>query len=515
MKAQTRWIPAVLLVGVVAVATITRVWGAWFGIEYGYRPHEPMHITIALNMLKTGNPNPHWFGYPSLLYYILTVVYIPYYLVGVSQGLFRSLEDMVPPQQVFVGGAHVAYPTMFLAGRAPIILMSILGVLLVYLIGRRLANNTVGLMAAAFLALSPIDTLPSHFIQPNSPATFFVLLAFYACLYVYDTGRRRSYLIAGFLGGLSVAAKYNAAPVVLVLVAAHLLRPGKRVLWDDNLLLGLAACGLGFFAGSPYTFLDLPTFLNSIGPALHIYAAGDVGSMGNPLLASLKLLTLHTEGILPLLALAGGVWIVRRRDRAGWLVLVFAISYFLLTAPFQAAYERTHMPLVPFLDLLAAMGIYLTAAAAVAHRPALRRQTVVLAAAVALLAAAYPAVRTVQRDYYLSQEDIRTTAARWIEQNVPERSKVYEEAFSPVLDPARYEVLSDHWAGDRSVPWLKDQGVQYVVLNEANYGNLAQDPASEARWRQYQTFFRDLILVREFRGPFQERIGSLSIYAIP
>ncbi|MBN1135986.1 MAG: glycosyltransferase family 39 protein, partial [Anaerolineae bacterium] len=440
----------------------------------------------------------------------------PYYLLGVSRGIFNSLADMVPPQQIFTGGAYVAFPSEFLAGRAPIILLSILTVPLVYLIGRRLYNDYVGLIAAAFLSLSPIHTLPSHFIQPNSLATFFVTLAFYLCLRLYHVGSRRSYLIAGFFAGLSIAAKYNVAPIVLVLIVAHLLREGWRAIFDDNLILSLLACGLGFFVGAPYTLLDLPGFLNSIASAVRHYSMGDVAFAGNPLLANIKLLILDTEGIIPLLALAGAAWIVRTRDKAASLTLVFAISYFLFTVPFKVTFERTHMPLVPFLDILAAIGIYLTAAAIIARRQALRRHVVALAVAISLLAMIYPAIRTIQRDYYLSQEDIRTTAARWIYENIPEHSRILQETFTPVLDPDRYEILAYQSAAEQPLSWLQEQDVHYVILSEANYGPLYNDPAkNEAQLKQYEVFFRDLIPVQKFIGPFQERVGTVTIYAVP
>ncbi|MFQ5600856.1 MAG: hypothetical protein ACE5G2_09925 [Candidatus Krumholzibacteriia bacterium] len=44
---------------------------AWFGYPLPVHPDEPLLVEAALNMVRTGNLNPHYFSHPSLDVYFL------------------------------------------------------------------------------------------------------------------------------------------------------------------------------------------------------------------------------------------------------------------------------------------------------------------------------------------------------------------------------------------------------------------------------------------------------------
>ena len=54
------------LVGLIVLGAGLRVWGITFGLPYLYHPDEPLGVSVAINMVKTGDLNPHFFGYGSL-----------------------------------------------------------------------------------------------------------------------------------------------------------------------------------------------------------------------------------------------------------------------------------------------------------------------------------------------------------------------------------------------------------------------------------------------------------------
>lgn len=47
-------------------------------------------IEITLAMLKTGDLNPHMFGYPSIIFYLNAIAHLVYFLIGRSLGTDRA-----------------------------------------------------------------------------------------------------------------------------------------------------------------------------------------------------------------------------------------------------------------------------------------------------------------------------------------------------------------------------------------------------------------------------------------
>ncbi|MFN2286438.1 MAG: glycosyl transferase family 39, partial [Anaerolineae bacterium] len=60
------------MVAILAVALFLRLWRLDFGMELPYLAHtdEPTQYNPAINILKTGDLNPHFFNYPSLTIYL-------------------------------------------------------------------------------------------------------------------------------------------------------------------------------------------------------------------------------------------------------------------------------------------------------------------------------------------------------------------------------------------------------------------------------------------------------------
>src|SRR6478609_7375306 len=63
--------PRAVLVAIVAGACALRVWGLDYGLPHPQgRPDEEMLVQRLLGF-DTGDPNPHWFMYPTFFLYLL------------------------------------------------------------------------------------------------------------------------------------------------------------------------------------------------------------------------------------------------------------------------------------------------------------------------------------------------------------------------------------------------------------------------------------------------------------
>jgi hypothetical protein len=99
-------------------------------------------------------------------------------------------------------------------------------VLLLHLTGRWLLGWPVGLLAAAFLALSPVSIIHAHYEMGDVPQAFFMMAAVAVAACTLRHGRPGAVLGVGALAGLAAAAKFFG---VLVLVSAPLVLRARRV----------------------------------------------------------------------------------------------------------------------------------------------------------------------------------------------------------------------------------------------------------------------------------------------
>ena len=75
-----------LLVAVVALGLAVRFWGLKFGLPVVYaRPDELLLIGVVIGFFR-GDPNPHFFEYPTLYLYVLAGVYCLFYARSMLAG---------------------------------------------------------------------------------------------------------------------------------------------------------------------------------------------------------------------------------------------------------------------------------------------------------------------------------------------------------------------------------------------------------------------------------------------
>ncbi|MCP4361687.1 MAG: phospholipid carrier-dependent glycosyltransferase [Chloroflexi bacterium] len=164
-------------------------------------------------------------------------------------------------------------------------------VFLVYLLGKRVYDGRVGLLAAAFLALNVMHIQLSHFFISDTYLTFFVvaaILSMVACgkfaslqvasgkwqitsgnsLRITDYGLRFTFFVflAAVFTGLAIGSKFAAVLLLLPLGLTIYMTGGER--WGRWLGAAVAISFLIFFITNPFAVLDLSCEV--ITPAVHI-----------------------------------------------------------------------------------------------------------------------------------------------------------------------------------------------------------------------------------------------------
>lgn len=501
--------PVLLLAIVILIASLLRIWGIGADLPYIYHPDEPVPIKISLRMFKTGDMNPHFYHWPSLLFYLNFLAYVPYYLFGKLLGVFQAPESILAPVEVVMGGTHAPMPTVVLLGRLLSVGFGIGSVLLAYLIGKRLTERAwVGLLAALLVAVGPTTVWHSRWITPDTMAAFFVLASVYASIRVYQEGKTGYYVIAAICIGLGASSKYNAALAMLPLLAAHVLRFGRQSLKERNLYIAMGLSAVAFLCTTPYALLDFREFYSGLVFDSKHYAGGHPGMEGDTVRWYLNYLW-DTSGPILLLALAGMVWGIASGSREVIVLSTFPVIYLLFISRFTVRNDRTLLPALAFLDILATLAVaqILDRLARPSSR-AFRIASITSLTALMLVVVVLMSTLTVQSSIVLTAVDSRETSRIWIAENLPAGAMVALESYAPFTDPSVFAVQGFFRMIDHTPEWYVEQGFDYLVFSEGIFGRFYAEPDKyAAEIAQYDAFFERFEPVRLFTdGGYEVRI---------
>ena len=507
-RRQTR----LLVVCIVLLAIGLRIWGIDYGLPYVYHPDEPRYVGIFLRMFKKCDPNPEMFNYPSLFFYVNTAAYVPYYIAGRVIGTFEGLSDIRWPRLETLGVGKTSVPSTFLLGRGVSCLFSVGGVVLAFLIGRQLTGHpAVGVFAALMTAISPTVTLHGRYIMPDSFVMFFVLLAFYCSVQVFQYGHKWQYIAAGVAIGLAASSKYNGSIIGITLVVAHFLRRGRAGLKDPMLLWAIILSGVAFVLTTPYAVFDFEHFFRDMRyEAIHYSKNGHPGSEGHAFVWYLSYMW-KTEGPIVALALFEIIRGFVTRSKEKILLASFPVVYFVFISSFLVHAHRILMPMLPFLFLLASwwlvdMFLWIKEK---------KVQKIVLGWSAALAMAALliiPVFNSVHKAKYMASPDSREEARIWIDEHIEEHSKIVIEGYTSYIDREKFKLKSFNRIVDKELEWYVDNGYRYAVFSERMFQRYFREPEKYSdRVRRYTRMFDTLELIKSF----DDEESEIRIYRFP
>ncbi len=363
LQGLSTWIhehPAVVFLGLVILATLLRFPGAEGGLPYCWHPDEPKLINKGIEMLQSGDLNPHWFHYPSLPIYIQAVGAALGYLDHVGSADFIPLADI--PTGAADNLVHtIGDPSMWARGRKLTGLMGALAAGFTMLAGRKLFGAWVGLAAGLMVAFSPLHLVHSALITVDVPTSLGVSVLMLASAWVYKRGSVKDYLLASVCLGVAIGFKYNAAVGALAPLSAWLLSERRQ----ERLGLGLLLVPLGlvvFVLTMPFALVEPSVALTDMAKEVNHYMVKGHGAASiepgpTHFLAMLRSLAVDylpvwTLGLLGLpLAIQGGKW------KALLVVAAFPLAYIAYMSGSTVFFRRNIVVLVPGFALLSAVGI--------------------------------------------------------------------------------------------------------------------------------------------------------------
>ena len=381
---------------------------------------------------------------------------------------------------VLNGAGRIEFHHLTAIGRALTALFDVGTVLLTFVLGRRLYGVTVGLLAAALLAVTVMHVQLAHFFTSDTYLTFFVVATLSALVAAHgaaDARRRFWLLVAAALVGLAVGSKFTAVLLLLPLLWTvwGVGRPRHR--WAEA-LAALSVAALVFALTNPFALLDntCPAPAEAVrfgslsvpeGVARNCYlqnvteqnamarGAADLGftRQYGGTLPYLYFIEMQVRwGMGPLLGVvafaglgwalwgAGGRAILQNRplfrgegalrlrrlgDDPVIIVLMWVVPYFLITGRFAVKYMRYMQPIAPLLIIFGA-ALLVGISRRLSARPwaAVAAPAIILAFTV-LYAAAFVGI--------YDQEHPWNAASRWVYANVPPGTTLLSEQWDDYL----------------------------------------------------------------------------------
>jgi tetratricopeptide (TPR) repeat protein len=417
-----------LLILIITTGAFLRFWG----LSSVYQRVDDIPVARSILTIYQGDwrPDPIYF-YPIFFNYLVAL--IMHVLSFVANVLRLKAEPGLYPFNLD--------ETLTIA-RIVSALLGSMTILIVYSLARRWLSQTQAFLAAFIFSFSFIHIIYCHQIVLDGPMTFFYFLSFYFCFLIFKEGRTRHYLLAGVFAGLAIATKYNGIYIVFSILLAHFGHHFEKrsklssFFLSPRIYLAASATVLAFFLGHPYAFLRFRHFVRAT--LLLARTVNETEWHLQPIIPQTFLEHIkfnkyilgashiyQAEGLLfSALILAGLIWVILKGKKEHWFLLLSSFFYFLGALGFLGFYRyRDLVPLTPFYSFLALFGFNLI--------PDFRRKGALIRASTLTIILLILGYRTTAMTYYLWQDDTTQIASRWMKLNLPERSWIGKEWFTP------------------------------------------------------------------------------------
>ena len=278
----------------------------------------------------------------------------------------------------------------------------------------------------------------------------------------------------------------------------------RNSLLNTKVILALVVSMGVFFMVTPFFLLELSTAYDTIH---YEVTQTHLGTERLPLIQNygyyLQNYLLNPEGVgllVNVAAICGALYIIWKKKRKAYILLVFFLIYFLSIAGFLGRAFHWTMPIFPLSAILA--GVFIVKAASyVLDRMSLGRHANLIIAISVLVIASPSTVRAIYQDYQLTQKDTRAYAKEWVEQNLPKGSKIGQEGCIGLrLDRNLFQITEKFTLSGKDLQYYVGTGFDFLLVSDERYGVYFSDSKRYPHnVRFYRTLFRQGKLLKEFK----------------
>lgn len=461
----------------------------------GYPPNHPDEpiIAISLDMIMNLQLDPFQIGgyrfqYPAFLPYLYAFIYLTFFIpitvfLGLLSNPFALLQNLDRPfifmQTLIIGdkGLHGLFWARYITA-----FLGFLTVPLIFLVGKKLFNQYVGLIAALFLAVNYRHVMSSHLSLPDAPNSFFALLVLFICLKMFESPTRKNYFLAATSVGISLATKLYLFSM-LPFITSHLLVSFKKKtyraitasLFRPSFFLSLAIIVFVFFVFNPFLPFHFAKAFEQHSINNLRYGMGSYSFVWQPVWYLWEIGFGRVFSILFILGLVMAV--VQRKYRISALYLLLFIAppaWVLLYYSHGGVYTRNFTSVIPFAVLFSSLA-FVTCIRFVWVRLDLIRKLLPLALFIGGVLVSIPQLsHTTIMSYGMAKPWNRNCIENWMNIHLKKGDKVTRSSLVPLVkdNEIAYFPYSNTYAHRTpfSLVELQIAGIDYLIVD---YGSVA------------------------------------------
>ncbi len=483
----------IVLFLIICLGLALRLWHITWGLPEFYEEGMPLKISWQFwNWDRTGfDFNPHFFTYPALTFYLEFCVQGIQFVIGHVFGSYPDLE-------VFHHAYTADFSTFVVIARLVAVTFDMGTIIVIYILGMRVADRRVGLVAAALVAINVLHVDRSHLINVDTPLAFFSILSVLFVFMLYKEGSIRWYIWSGISVGLAAATKYNGGILIISLILAHALRSksfgqGIASLKSGLLLASILASGFVFVLCNPYILIQFHEFSRQFFEVErhmelgHLSADPSTNAFQYYFFQSFP----YNLGLpFSIIVLLSFVYLAVRTSKMNIILLSFPALYLATIASWAMKADRYLIPAIPILMLVGTVGTFKfwswTLGYLKTRRSGTNQGSKILPASAAIITGLLVFVpsffTTLQYHHTLSLPDTRTITANWIASHFPRNSAIATGPYGLNLPTNRYLLIPIAFnAGRAEVTfpyyderWYED--LDLLVTSDYDYGRYVKNP---------------------------------------
>ena len=463
-ETKRAFISTSLSVTLILVFSLTlNLWGNRWGAPDYWNPDELTKNAIIMFDTRTIKPNTYFYG--GLHYYVLAVGAV------FPARVYEKAFDPKPNEsdiEIHSKWKERRRIRTICFARSISALMTTSQVFLTFLIGNLLFGETIGVLAALFLCVSPYLIAVGHFATVDAPANFWYWLSCFFALKFWKRKRNVWLVLACITAGLTFGTKIDRMVILFPLLFAYMKGVGGGEF--RKLLKFIPFVIAGYLLANPSLLFSTIEFLDGTTRDLFfnmIRSDPDATSTFTQILAQMK----SGMGVLLFLAAVGGLgyaaWnflINKDRDGIGWLLSSLVPFYLLIGSHLS---YRWYVPFFfPALTIFAAYGCQkIQEVASPNYRMAMRGVPTLIVLTSFLFSLSLVLQFT---------NDSRYLVAKWIEEHIPVGASIYIGERGPaisnnknyLIQPYQDKTDSDREKFDIRRQWRErlDQNKTYLLI---------------------------------------------------
>jgi len=329
-----------------------------------------------------------------------------------------------------VGGFFNIFFDAFTAGRVMSFTFGILGILFIYLIGKEMKNNAVGLGAAILLTFNHLHWFLTDRALADVPLTTMFTIALYT-LIIYEKKRNIKWLVIFALATiLTVFTKLSGVVILPIIVLYYLIT--FLLKFDKSKLISLLKNKLLYLAVVVVVILFYPFRMSAWFTLTHFKFENTF----------FKMLPSIVGWNAIILSLIGVAFVLLYRNKESIAVLLWGgIFLFMISVVSAGAYPRYILPVAPALYLLATLALVEIGDYIKIFLKFKYIHWVMIAVIFFIALPYYKQGDLLNQDRGLTYGGYKE-AGEWLKENVPEDATIYVGSQGPMRLFSGYEYIA-------------------------------------------------------------------------